>query len=86
MADRGALGAILVVAAACGSSGASPSTSTGAGGSTTGKSATAAVTATQRGSLGVILIDKSGKALYRFSPDGTGKLTCTRACAAVWPL
>ncbi|HEY7916045.1 MAG TPA: hypothetical protein VIC86_03615 [Acidimicrobiales bacterium] len=81
----GALGAILVVAAACGSSGASPSTSTGAGGSTTGRSATAAVTAVQRGSLGVILIDKSGKTLYRFSPDGTGKPTCSGACAAVWP-
>ncbi|HUY65374.1 MAG TPA: hypothetical protein VMV06_01025 [Acidimicrobiales bacterium] len=73
------------MAAACGSSGASPSTSAGTGASTTGKSATTVVAASPRGSLGVILVDRSGRTLYRFLPDGTGKPTCTGACAAVWP-
>jgi predicted lipoprotein with Yx(FWY)xxD motif len=77
----GALGALALVAAACGSSGATTTTSTGA----TGKSTTVSVAATSRGSLGVILIDQSGRTLYRYSPDGTGKPTCTGGCAAAWP-
>jgi predicted lipoprotein with Yx(FWY)xxD motif len=74
----GALGAVVLVAAACGSSVATTTT-------IAGKSTASSVAATSRGSLGVILIDKSGRTLYRYSPDGTGKPTCTGACAAAWP-
>ena len=35
--------------------------------------------------LGTILVDQSGLTLYRYTPDGTGKTTCTGACAAAWP-
>ena len=77
----GALGAIALIATACGSSGATTTASTGVA----GKSATVSVAATSRGSLGVILIDQSGRTLYRYSPDGTGKPTCTGGCAAAWP-
>jgi predicted lipoprotein with Yx(FWY)xxD motif len=43
------------------------------------------VSTAQAGALGTILVDHSGFTLYRFSPDGTGKTTCTGACAATWP-
>jgi predicted lipoprotein with Yx(FWY)xxD motif len=52
---------------------------------TAAKSTTSSVAATSRGSLGVILIDRSGRTLYRYSADGTGKPTCTGGCAAAWP-
>ena len=35
--------------------------------------------------LGTILVDQSGLTLYRYTPDGTGKTTCTGGCAAAWP-
>src|ERR1019366_8589071 len=82
----GALGVVLLVATACSSSGASSPPSTKAGsGSTTAKSVAVLVSTTQRGSLGTVLIDQSGRALYRYSPDGTGKSTCTGGCDAAWP-
>ncbi len=74
----GALGAVVLLAAACGSSVATTTT-------IAAKSTASTVAATSRGSLGVILIDKSGRTLYRYSPDGTGKPTCTGGCAAAWP-
>jgi len=82
----GALGAVLLAAAACGSSGAtSPTSTTGGNGSGTVKTVALRVGSSQHGSLGTILIDQSGMTLYRYSPDGTGKPTCTGACAVVWP-
>ncbi len=81
-----ALGALLLVGTACGSTGASSPASTKAGaGSTTGRSVAVSVGMSQRGSLGTILIDQSGITLYRHSPDGTGKTTCTGGCAVTWP-
>jgi predicted lipoprotein with Yx(FWY)xxD motif len=77
----GALSVVLVVAAACGSS--APSTATTATAGT--KPAAVVVTTATSGALGRILVDPSGKTLYRYSPDGTGKSTCTGACAAAWP-
>jgi predicted lipoprotein with Yx(FWY)xxD motif len=77
----GALGGLLLVAAACGSSSASPAPTT------TSAPATAVftVSAMPNGSLGTILVDQSGQVLYRYAPDGTGKTTCTGACATAWP-
>ena len=81
-----ALGVLLLVATACGSSGASSPTSTKAASrSTTGKSVVASVGTSQRGPLGTILNDDSGMTLYRHSPDGTGQTTCTGGCAVTWP-
>jgi predicted lipoprotein with Yx(FWY)xxD motif len=77
----GALGGLVVVAAACSSSSASPARTT------TSAPATAVftVSAVPNGSLGTILVDQSGRVLYRFAPDGTGETTCTGACATAWP-
>ena len=78
----GTLVAVLVAAAACGSSGASPANTTA---STASAAAQATVTTAQRGTLGLILVDHSGRTLYRFSTDGVGKTTCSGGCATVWP-
>jgi predicted lipoprotein with Yx(FWY)xxD motif len=77
----GALGGLLLVAAACGSSSASPARTT----TSAPASAVLTVSAMPNGSLGTILVDQSGQVLYRFAPDGTGKTTCTGACATAWP-
>src|ERR1035441_1179369 len=82
----GALGVLLLIAAACGSSGASSPTSTTVGnGSGNTKAVRVSVGSSQHGALGTILIDQLGKALYRYSPDGTGNPTCTGECAVTWP-
>jgi predicted lipoprotein with Yx(FWY)xxD motif len=39
----------------------------------------------KRGKLGMILVTGSGMTLYRYTPDGTGKPTCTGGCASAWP-
>ena len=35
--------------------------------------------------LGTILVNSSGHTLYVFAPDNRTKVTCTGACATVWP-
>jgi predicted lipoprotein with Yx(FWY)xxD motif len=80
----GSLGALLLIASACGSSGATTST-TKAGSPTRGTSATVTVKTASSPTLGMILVDQSGQTLYRYTPDGTGKTTCTGECATAWP-
>lgn len=86
-------GTMAAIAAACSSGSSTPTTSAPAT-STTAPSTTTTATATgtayvvgsaTRGSLGAILVDHSGATLYRYTPDGTGKSTCTGGCATVWP-
>lgn len=36
-------------------------------------------------SVGQVLVNASGDALYMFTPDQHNKVTCTGACAATWP-
>ena len=82
----GALGLLVLVAAACSSGSASSSTTTTKGrSSTAATSASVTVTRAQVGTLGRVLVSSSGMTLYRYSPDGTGKSTCTGACASIWP-
>jgi predicted lipoprotein with Yx(FWY)xxD motif len=73
------LGAVVVGAAACGASSAATTT--------TAKAASPALTVStvHSASLGTILVDQAGLTLYRYTPDGTGKTTCTGACATAWP-
>jgi len=80
------LAVLVLVAAACGSSGASPATAT-TGGTRTSKAAStgAAVKTSSTGSLGTILVDRAGMTLYRYTPDSPGISNCTGQCAAVWP-
>jgi len=43
------------------------------------------VVTTHRSSLGRILFDGRGFALYAFTKDGRGRSSCSGACAAAWP-
>ncbi len=80
----GSLGAIVVIAAACGSASSSP-TSVVKQRPASSHTTQPVVQAAQVGALGMVLVDQSGFTLYRFAPDGTGKTTCTGACATAWP-
>jgi predicted lipoprotein with Yx(FWY)xxD motif len=35
--------------------------------------------------LGTVLVDSKGRTLYMFVPDKQSRVTCVRACAAIWP-
>jgi predicted lipoprotein with Yx(FWY)xxD motif len=52
-----------------------------------GKSATAAgpIISTASTSLGKIVVTSSGRTLYLFAKDTSGKSTCTGQCATFWP-
>ena len=73
------LGAVVLGAAACGASSAATTTTA------TAASPALTVSAVHSASLGTILVDQAGLTLYRYTPDGTGKTTCTGACATAWP-
>jgi len=80
--------AAALLAAAC-SSGSSTSTPTSAGTPTTaspaGTSSGGTVIKTMTGSAGAFLTDSSGRAVYLFMADPTGKSVCVNACVSVWP-
>jgi predicted lipoprotein with Yx(FWY)xxD motif len=86
------LGVLLgtaLLAAACGSStstSSSAATGTGAGaGSTSSASTTGTVITTHSGSMGTYLTDASGKTVYLWVKDPSGKSVCDGACAGAWP-
>ena len=87
-----ALAAVGVLAAGCGSndSGSSSGGMGGYGSSGTapasgGSSSVATVSATST-SLGMILVDGSGRTLYLFEKDQPDQSACAGACAAEWPV
>jgi predicted lipoprotein with Yx(FWY)xxD motif len=83
------LAAVGALAAGCGSSG-SGSGSGGSGGAASpvgsGSSGVAMVTAATSTSLGMVLVDGSGRTLYLFEKDQPNQSACTGACAAAWPV
>ena len=87
-----ALAAVGVLAAGCASNG-SGSSSGGMGGygssgtapASGGPSGVATVSATST-SLGMILVDGSGRTLYLFEKDQPNQSACAGACAAAWPV
>ena len=87
-----ALAAVGVLAAGCGSNG-SGSSSGGMGGygssgtapASGGASSVATVSAAGT-SLGMILVDGSGRTLYLFEKDQPNQSACAGACAAAWPV
>ena len=81
----GVLGVVVLVSAACSSGGTSSSSSAGGGTSTQATTGAAVVALATRSSLGTVLVDHTGATLYRYTPDGTGKSTCTGSCASTWP-
>jgi predicted lipoprotein with Yx(FWY)xxD motif len=93
------LAAAAVLAAGCGSNGSGSSSggsSSGSGGmggygssgtapASGGASSVATVSATST-SLGMILVDGSGRTLYLFEKDQPNQSACAGACAAAWPV
>jgi predicted lipoprotein with Yx(FWY)xxD motif len=80
----------LLALAGCGGSsspsGSSPSTpapSTQAPSSSS--AATVQVSTKTVSGLGPVLVDAQGRTLYMFTPDKHEKVTCSGACATVWP-
>jgi predicted lipoprotein with Yx(FWY)xxD motif len=69
-----ALGAVLLFAAACGSS----------GGSTSSGAAPGSVSTSNASGLGPILVDGSGRTLYFTDSDTAGSVRCTGDCLAFW--
>ena len=74
------LGAVALLAAACGSSGSTTSTTAATTSTSSGSASTAAVVKVATvPTYGAILTDSGGKPLYTLSG------TCTGSCAAAWP-
>ena len=92
-----ALAAVGVLAAGCGSNGSgSGGNSSGSGGggiygggaptSTSGGQSGVATVSAASTSLGMILVDGSGRTLYLFEKDQPNQSACAGACAAAWPV
>ena len=91
-----AIAAAACLITACGGS-SSSSSSTNSTGSTSGTTVTApasspsgldsALRSTTNSTLGAIVVDSSGRTLYRFDKDSASPPTsnCTGACAQLWP-
>jgi predicted lipoprotein with Yx(FWY)xxD motif len=84
------LAAAGVLAAGCGSNGSASGGGGIYGGSGSapasgGASSVATVSATST-SLGMILVDGSGRTLYLFEKDQPNQSACAGACAAAWPV
>lgn len=90
--------AVLAAAAlaACGSStSSSPSSSAPAANSSsstatsssaaTPTAATVAIATASVSGVGTVLVDANGHTLYRFTPEASGTISCTAACATNWP-
>jgi predicted lipoprotein with Yx(FWY)xxD motif len=71
-----------LVLTACGAS-STPTTPAPTGSS--GSSGSVAVKTGKVAGLGTVLVDGTGRTLYVFAPDQAKKVTCTGACASVWP-
>lgn len=83
MRARATIIPLVLVLAGCGSSN-TPSTSPGNSGSS-GSSGGVALSARSIKGLGTVLVNAQGRTLYTFVPDKARKVTCTGACAVVWP-
>jgi predicted lipoprotein with Yx(FWY)xxD motif len=81
-----AVGVALAVAA-CGGSSSSHSSTAGATPSSSGSSGSSSgiSIATTKGPMGTYLTGASGRALYLWVADTSGKSACSGACAKVWP-
>ncbi len=81
------LTALLAAApAGCGSSSTTSSPTSSAPSATASTpTATVGISTASVSKLGVVLVDEQGHTLYIFMPDRHAKVTCTGACAQVWP-
>src|SRR5581483_10118926 len=77
---------IALTVAACGSGGGAYGSAAPSANSKAPVSSGAPLTiGTASGSLGTYLTGASGRALYLFAADSTGRSSCTGACASAWP-
>ena len=85
----GALVALSLLAAACGSSSAGgtsgTSSSTSASGSSGGQTSHVGVSVASEPSVGSVLVDSAGHTLYMLSKDKQSTPTCSGACSSIWP-
>jgi predicted lipoprotein with Yx(FWY)xxD motif len=85
------LGVLLgtaLLAAACSSSSTSSPAATGTGanaGSSSSASGSGMTITTKSGSMGTYLTDGSGRTVYLWLKDPSGKSVCDGACAGAWP-
>ena len=77
--------AVLMLAAACGSTTSSVSTKAGSGASAT-TSASGGAVAVAKTPLGPVLVDSKGFTLYMLTADTKGHSTCSAQCLQYWPL
>jgi predicted lipoprotein with Yx(FWY)xxD motif len=84
IASIGAVAAITLVLAGCGSGSSNGSSSAASGGGPTKSSGGPTVDLAST-SLGKVLVDGSGRTLYLFEADKGPKSVCDGACAAAWP-
>ena len=75
----------LAVAACSGSASNGTTTPASAAASAAAPPATGQAITAQATSLGVILVDGSGRTVYEFANDTNGTSACVGACAANWP-
>jgi predicted lipoprotein with Yx(FWY)xxD motif len=71
---------VVLVLAACGSSGNTSSTTA----STPKSSSGVALSARNVKGLGTVVVNSQGRTLYTFANDRAHKVTCTGSCAVVW--
>ena len=79
---------LALLAGACGSNSKTTSHTTSsapATSSTTAPKGAVTVAAKSIKPYGKVLVNSSGRALYIFAPDKASKVTCTGACAKIWP-
>jgi len=78
-----------LLAAACGGDNTSstPTAASQSSATSSGSTANGAAVAVAKTSLGQVVTDTSGMTLYVFDKDtaGSGKSTCSGACATAWP-
>jgi predicted lipoprotein with Yx(FWY)xxD motif len=77
-----ALTAVGALAAGCGSSGSG----SGSSGASTPMSGGVATVSATSSTLGMILVDGSGRTLYLFEKDRPDQSACSGACAVAWPV
>jgi predicted lipoprotein with Yx(FWY)xxD motif len=82
-----AIGAVALIAAGCGSSNKSSSNTTAAApaATTPASGAKGEQIAAKSTSLGKILVDEEGHALYLFEADKSTQSTCNGTCSRAWP-
>src|SRR5450756_1197476 len=79
--------AVLMLAAACHSSSATPvSTATPGAGTSATTSAPGGVRGVATTSLGPVLVDGKGFTVYMLTADSPGHSTCSAQCLQFWPL